>query len=188
MATHRSPIEPDDLLEIPVPDELSGYELVDGELAPVTPASRLHGKLIWRLGVRLQNYIDEHCIVGELYTDSGFVLGLKRDPRRLRGPDVSFVGQQKLLQHGAASEHFARFVPDLAVEIDLASGRKPGGLQRIRDYVEAGVPLIWAIHPRTRTASVYRRDGSMVDLDEHDVLNGEDVIPGFLLPLNTFFE
>jgi hypothetical protein len=46
MATKRTPLEPDDLLDMPVPAHLSGYELVDGELVPVTPASFQHGSLI----------------------------------------------------------------------------------------------------------------------------------------------
>jgi Uma2 family endonuclease len=187
MATHRTPIEPDDLLDIPVPDELSGYELVDGKLVPVTPASPLHGELIVAVVVRLHAHISQHSIAGKVYTDAGFVLGLRRDPRRLRGPDIAFVSGKKLLEHGDPGEHFARFVPDLAIEIDIAGGRKPGGLQRIRDYVESGVPLTWAIHPRSRTATVYRRDGTVSELDQHGVLDGEDVVPGFLLPLETLF-
>jgi Uma2 family endonuclease len=188
MATRRTSIEPDDLLNLAIPDGLSGFELVDGQPVPVTPASRVHGKLISRVLTRLQNYIDENDIVGEAYGDSGFVLGLRRDPRRLRSPDVSFVGQKKLAEHGEADERFARFVPDLAIEIDLTSDRKPGGIQRIRDYLESGVPLIWAIHPRTQTATVYRQDGSVVELDKTDVLDAEDIIPGFLLPLDALFK
>ena len=71
------------------------------------------------------------------------MLGLRGDPRRLRGPDIAFVSEQKLLEHSDPSPRFARFAPNLAVEIDLTTGRKPGGLQRVRDYLESGVRLVW---------------------------------------------
>jgi Uma2 family endonuclease len=187
LASARIPIEPDDLLEMELPAGVSGYELVDGELVPVTPASLTHGRLILEVGYLLTSHIRKHKIVGELYSDSGFVLGLQRDPRRMRGPDIAFVSQKKLDQHGPADARFGRFAPDLAIEIDLASGRKPGGLQRIRDYLEAGVPLVWAIHPTTRSANVYRADGTTLELSEQDTLDGEDILPGFRLPLTDLF-
>jgi Uma2 family endonuclease len=51
-------------------------------------------------------------------------------------------------------------VPDFVVEIDLRSAKKPAGQQRILDYLEAGVRLVWAIDPHSRSAMVYRPDGS----------------------------
>lgn len=186
MATH-TPLEPDDLLDLPVPDHLSGYELVDGKLVPVPPASPRHGDLLLEVGRLLKNHVEAQELAGRVWADVGFVLGLKRDPRRLRGPDVAYVSEAKLREHGDPGDHFARFVPDLAIEIDLSSGRKPGGLQRIRDYLEAGVPLVWTIDPGKRSATVYRQDGSTTQLTEHDTLEGEDIVPGFRLPLAALF-
>lgn len=187
MATHRTPLAPDDLLDLPVPDHLSGYELVDGKLVPVTPASPRHGDLIVEVAYRLKKHVEAQALTGRVWSDAGFVLDLKRDPGRLRGPDVAYVSEAKLRVHGDPGEHFARFVPDLAIEIDLSSGRKPGGLQRIRDYLEAGVPLVWTIDAGKRNATVYRQDGSITHLTEHDTLDGEDIVPGFRLPLNVLF-
>lgn len=131
----------------------------------------------------LASHVEAHGVGGEVYVDGGFVLGLRRDPRRLRGPDVAFVSPRKLGEHGPAGFGFGHYAPDLAVEVELSSGRKPGGLQRVRDYLEAGVALVWAIHVRRRAATVYRQDGSTVELGETDSLDGEDVVPGFRLPL-----
>ena len=187
MARQRLPIDPDDLLDMPVPDGLSGYELVDGQLAPVTPASLDHGWLIAEIARLLGNHVADHRIPGRVYSDAGFVLGLPSDPRRLRGPDVAFVSEETLRRHGNPGFRFARFVPELAIEVDITSGRKPGGQQRIRDFLEAGVRLVWSILPRTRSAVVYRSEGSIAHLTEADALEGEDVVPGFVLPLSVLF-
>jgi Uma2 family endonuclease len=84
-------------------------------------------------------------------------------------------------------ERVFRCVPDLAVEVDLTSGRKPGGQQRVLDYLEAGVPLVWVIDPRSRSAMVYRPDGSAELIRPEGALDGAEVVPGFRLELASLF-
>jgi Uma2 family endonuclease len=119
--------------------------------------------------------------------DAGFVLGLERDPERIRAPDVSYVNRQKVAAH-ADPDRLFRCAPDLAMEVDLTSGKKPGGQQRIVDYLEAGVPLVWAIDPRSETATVYRPDGSARLLRPGGALEGEEVVPAFRLGLEDLFD
>ncbi len=57
----------------------------------------------------------------------------------------------------------------------------------MRDYLDAGAPLVWVIAPQTQTATVYRADGSARLLREADALDGEDVLPGLTLPLVEIF-
>lgn len=177
----------DDMLELPLPDGVLGFEFVDGQPVPVMPASQVHGRLIVQVSSLLHTYVEAAGIAGEVFSDSGFVLDLARDRERMRGPDVSFVADAKLRTQ-PDPERLFRCVPDLAIEIDLASGRKKGGQQRIVDYLEAGVPLVWSIDPRTRSASVHRQDGTVEHVDEDGVLDGEAIVPGFRLPLAALFQ
>ena len=185
MATHPRVLTADDVLDLPVPNGLLGFEFVDGRPVPVTPASLTHGALIIEVGRRLANHVIEHGIAGTVYSDAGCVLGLRRDRERMRSPDVSFISHAKI---GAADpERLFRGVPDLAIEIDLTSGKNPGGQQRILDYLEAGVSLVWAIDPDSKSATAYRPDGSARILGPDDVLDAEEVVPGFRLPLAELF-
>jgi Uma2 family endonuclease len=183
VATDRPPLVPEDVLELALPDGVIGYELVDGVPVPVSPASLRDGRIMGEVYRALANHIETHGTGGEVYVDGGFVLGLHRDPRRMRGPDVAFVSGQKLREHGPAGFGFGHYAPDLAVEVELSSGRKPGGLQRVRDYLDGGVTLVWTIHVQRRAATVYRQGGSTIELGAADSLDGEDVVPGFRLPL-----
>lgn len=61
------------------------------------------------------------------------------------------------------------------------------GQQRVVDYLEAGVQLVWGIDPHSRSATVYHGDGSTRLLRDADALDGEDVVPGFVLPLAELF-
>jgi Uma2 family endonuclease len=57
----------------------------------------------------------------------------------------------------------------------------------VRDYLEAGARLVWVVAPQAKTLTVYRADGSARLLREQDVLDGEDVLPGFSIPAAELF-
>jgi Uma2 family endonuclease len=185
VATHPHALTADDLLELPVPEGILGYELVDGRLVPVMPPSLLHAELVAVVTAMLFNHVRDQRLPGKVFTDGGFVLGLGRDPERMRQPDVVYVQRSKLEGHDP--KRVFRGVPDLAVEIDLTSGKKPGGQQRIVEYLEAGVRLVWAIDPESRTAMIYHPDRSARLVAADEALDGEDVVPGFRLELRELF-
>jgi Uma2 family endonuclease len=176
----------DDVLDLPVPDDAIGYEFVEGKPVPVMPASVTHGQLAAKVSYRLSKHVEQTGLTGTVCYDCGFVLGLPHDPERMRGPDVSYIAREKIAAH-ADPHRLLRCVPDLAIEIDLTSAKKPGGQQRILDYVEAGVPLVWVIDPRSRSAIAYRADGSARLVRENEVLDAEEIVPGFRLPLAELF-
>ena len=74
MATYHTPLEPEDVLDLPLPDGVSGYELVDGRPEPVTPASWQHGELIAMLCARLHDYLKEHDHPGHIVSDAVFAI------------------------------------------------------------------------------------------------------------------
>ena len=57
--------------------------------------------------------------------------------------------------------------------------------ERVADWLGAGTELVWVIDPERSEARVYRQDGSLAVLGEHDSLDGEDVLPGFSCPLRA---
>jgi Uma2 family endonuclease len=50
-----------------------------------------------------------------------------------------------------------------------------------------GVRLIWVVNPVARTVKIYRADGTITGLREQDVLEGEDVVPGFRCTISELF-
>jgi Uma2 family endonuclease len=99
---------------------------------------------------------------------------------------VAFVAAGRL-PGGQLPQGFIRGAPDLAVEI-LSPNDDPIEIQqKVRDYLEAGSRLVWVVAPRPRTVTVYRADGSARLVREPEALDGEDVLPGFVLPLAELF-
>lgn len=167
-----------------------GWELVDGELVEVSPANLPHGRTQSRLAHLLWKHVDEHG-GGVVYTEGGFVLQVPGDPERVRGPDVAFVSDATLESAGGEpAKGFARLRPDLAAEVFSPSNLKDARdfQQRIVDFADAGVPLIWVLYPDSRTAIVHHPDGSARLLRGPDAaLEGESVLPGLRLPLSELF-
>ena len=58
--------------------------------------------------------------------------------------------------------------------------------QKVREYLEAGVPLVWVVNPEARTVTIHG-DKSVKLLRETDFLDGENVLPGFRCPVASIF-
>jgi Uma2 family endonuclease len=58
---------------------------------------------------------------------------------------------------------------------------------KVRDFLNAGVPLIWVANPETCDVYVHRSDGTGALLKSGDVLDGGDVLPGFRCPVADLF-
>jgi Uma2 family endonuclease len=168
---------PEDLLALPDGDS---YELVDGQLVERKmglESSGVAGELLSHLGPHCR----QHGLGRALPADSGYQC-FPHAPGLVRRPDVSFIRKDRL-PGGRLPKGWAKFPPDLAVEVVSPNDFAEEVEEKLGDYSRAGVPLIWVIYPSARTARVHRKDGSAAYLSEDDELSGEDVIPGFRCPL-----
>jgi Uma2 family endonuclease len=76
-------------------------------------------------------------------------------------------------------EGFADLAPDLAVEVLSPSDQSRDILDKVGEYLQAGVRLVWVIDPKLRTAAVHKSLTDVRRLGPEDSLDGEDVLPGF---------
>jgi Uma2 family endonuclease len=159
-------------------------ELIDGVLLEKDMASH-ESLLALYLGYLLNAYLASHPI--------GIALGpdgpLRLSPKRVRIPDVSVIRWERFPNRRIpASQAVFDVVPDLVIEI-LSQGNTDREMELKRnEYLEAGVQFVWYLAPRARTAKVYFSDGTVQELDEHGTLSGGTVLPGFELPLQSFFD
>jgi len=59
---------------------------------------------------------------------------------------------------------------------------------KVREYLEAGVRMVWVAYPRQRTIHIYRDDGTSDLVTGDGVLAREDVIPGFQCAASEIFQ
>jgi len=179
--TGRRLLSADDLLRLP--DDGLRHELVRGELRTMSPGSRPHGRIAMKLGWPLAQYVEAHAL-GEVYAaETGFKLA--EDPDTVRAPDVSFVRRERLA--GMADEGFLAGAPDLAVEV-LSPGDRPAEVaKKVADWLTYGAALVWVVNPRRRNVTEHRPGQPARVLDENDVLDGADVVPGWRLSVRALF-
>ena len=104
-ATDPMQLSADQVPAIPVPPHLRGYELENGELVAVSLPAPLHGRLVAEVLFRIKLHLRDNPGVGRAYGEVGYVLDLPDDPERLRGPDVSFVSEQRIRSAGGEPGH-----------------------------------------------------------------------------------
>jgi Uma2 family endonuclease len=95
-----------------------------------------------------------------------------------RGPDVSFVAAGRLTP-AAQPKPFPELAPDLAVEVVSPGDRPREVLDKVGEYLQAGVRLVWVIDPQARRATAYRGLTAVHTVDDSGDLDGTDVLPGF---------
>jgi len=127
--------------------------------------------------------VREHDLGLVVAAETGFTLA--RDPDTVRAPDVGFVSRERVPD--PLPKGYAEFAPDLAVEV-LSPDDRPGEvLAKVADWLNAGSRLVWVVDPDQRLVRVYRADGSESLLGAHDLLVGEEVLPGFACPVADVF-
>lgn len=128
------------------------YELIEGELERMSPATPEHAWIGNWFGWRLRDHAETHRF-GEVFDSSaGYFFG--HHPDTLLAPDVSFVRADRL-PPGSDWRAFFEIRPDLVVEIISPSERRAHLDRKIAIDLAAGVRLIWFVDPRRRTITVY---------------------------------
>jgi len=157
-------------------------ELVDGTLVEKAMGfteSLLAGALI--------GFLREFVVPRNLGLVSGESGMMHILPGLVRIPDVAFISWSRLPGGRVPGAPIPPIAPDLAVEVLSESNTAQEMARKRLEYFQAGVMLLWEIDPRTRTVAVYGSAERSMLLDEHSMLTGEHVLPGFTLRLECLF-
>jgi Uma2 family endonuclease len=110
-----------------------------------------------------------------------FVLNASRDLKRR--PDVAYVSYGRWPSAVIERAPAWNVVPDLAVEIVSPSNLAEEIDNKITDYFQSGVRLVWVFYPDSGRGYVYRSLTQVSILERTDTLDGGEVLPGFRYPL-----
>ncbi len=172
---------PEDLLAMPDGDR---YELVNGELVEMN-VSLLSSWVAGRLHKLVSVFNDEKD-QGLVWPAEAGGQFLPDSPNTVRKPDVFFVCKNRITPDWQ-SQAYLRIPPDLLAEVISPNDLAYEVDEKVLEYLRAGVRLIWVINPETRTVRVHRADGSYAWLNEGDILDGENVLPGFRCRVSELF-
>jgi Uma2 family endonuclease len=149
----------------------------------MSPAGSEHGAVIGNLSAMVWNYAKSHSLGRVFGAETGFLIA--QDPDTVRAPDVAFVRAERI--SGNLPQGFFVGAPDLAVEVLSPSDRASEVLVKTQNWLEAGCRMVWVVDPLTQSVTVYRSRRDIVVLAAAELLSGDDVLPGFTLPVAEVF-
>lgn len=167
--------------------ELGGLgrsELVEGRIVRMSPTGDSHGSYEGNFFYEIRKFVDAYELgkvrVGEvgIYT--------QRNPDTVRGADVLFISNERYAQKKSTS--FLDVAPDLIVEILSPHDRWNDVMTKLREYFEIGVRLVWVADPQGQIVYAYRAITEVTEYLADDTLSGEEVLPGFSVPVSQLFE
>lgn len=159
------------------------FELVNREIYEVAPPSYLHNYIVSLMLEILIPFI-KSAGLGRVFGDNtGY--DLPNGDNVI--PDISYISNDRL-----PNPHGRLFIaPDLAIEVHSSSNKPRQMSDKIASYLEAGTHRVWVIYPDEQVIDVHRllEDGSIAYKTHGigDMLSGEHIIPGFVIPVADIF-
>ncbi len=159
-------------------------ELVRGVIAPMTPPGLPHGLICGQAYFLLRLYVDQHDLGRVACNDSGVIT--QRDPDTVRGADVCFYSYEQL-PRDAHLEGYAGVSPNIIFEIRSPHDRWSGILEKVAEYLGAGVEAVCVFLPESSSAHVFYPDRPGVILQGDEELTLPAPLDGFHEPVSAFF-
>jgi Uma2 family endonuclease len=176
-------ISPDDLLHMP--DEGRGFELVAGELREIN-VSNESSRIAGRICTRLDNFCEARGL-GWIFPEGNSYQCFPDDPSRVRRADTAFIALSRMTPQEYRKGGHCPVAPDVVVEVVSPNDLVDEVEEKLKDWLSAGVKLVWIINPPTETIRVHRLDGGYAFLQISDTLSGDPVLPGFACPVADLF-
>lgn len=162
------------------------YEILDGQRVDLPPMSAYATIVSSRLFLKLGGFAATMNLA-EVVSETLFRLPLKQN--RNRRPDVAVVTYERWPKDRPipVTDNAWDVVPDLAVEVLSPDDLAEEIMQRLREYFQAGVRLVWVVYPQARLVYVYESLTQLYGRTNTDELDGGSVLPGLRLPVADLF-
>ncbi len=165
-------------------DELQWCELIEGEIVHMSPPGGMHGVVGGALLGLLGAYVRKQRLGVLVAAETGFVVS--RSPDTVLAPDGAFVRRDRIQAAGIPRAYFTE-APALVWEVVSPGDTVSEVAAKMRRWLQFGVELAWVVDPVGRTVTVYRAADDIRVLTEKDVLDGENVVPGFECQIAELF-
>jgi Uma2 family endonuclease len=183
LLAHPGAATEEDLIEASREPDRLPCELIDGVLVEKAMGTRealLAGILLHFLWDYLVKNKRGKALPGDAF--------LRLMPGLVRTPDVAFISWGRMPGRKFPRQPIADLVPDLVIEMLSRGNTRKEIARKLKEFFLAGTTLAWVIDPRKQTARVYRAPDESRLVAKEGTLDGEEVLPGFQLPLARLFD
>jgi Uma2 family endonuclease len=171
----------DELLTMPRGDG-KRYELIRGMLVEKVTTGDSHALVVVMIATILNLFVGPRNLGGVRAGEPGYLLEV--GPDTVRAPDVSWIAPGRV---PAGTRGYPNLAPDLAVEVKSPSNSHPELRRKAEMWLSFGVRQVWVADPEHTTVTRYAPDTDPVVFTEDDMIDGEDLLPGFTAPVWSLF-
>lgn len=162
------------------------FELVRGRIREAAGSSGKNAALAARISYFFNSWVMPRKLGFVTGADGSYVLH-RNAPDTVRIPDVGFISKERLPK--LPDDGFIPMPPDIAVEVISRSEGAEDIRDKVDEYLEYGVKIIWLVYPRKLIVDIYTQQNPTNATYRLDaVLDGGDVMPGFKLSVKEIFE
>lgn len=178
--------EPLPVVEPALETDDNRYEIIDGRRVELPPMSLYANWISFEIASEIRSFAKANNL-GIALTEALFHLALTID--RNRRPDVAFVSYERWPKERGISLRVNAWdvVPDLAIEVVSPTDLVEELMEKLEEYFQAGVRLVWVIYPKQRLLFIYDSLTTVRGLTHTDEVDGGAVLPGFRLSLASLF-
>jgi Uma2 family endonuclease len=162
------------------------HELVRGEIIEMPPPGQRHGRICFKAAMILERFGTQ---TGHGYALTNDVaVQTERGPDSVRGADVTYFSNARWPESQIVAG-IPPVPPDLVVEVYSPSDR-PGKMgEKISEYLNAGVAMVWVLYPERRALRIERlEDPVPMILEDGQAVEGLPELPGFRCLVSEFFD
>ena len=181
MAITRTLMTAEELLRLP--DDGQRHELIAGELRTMAPSGEEHGTIAATMIADLASYVRTHQLGRVVASETGFLL--TTNPDTVRAPDAAFISRERASV--APVRGYRPGAPDLAVEVVSPNDSYTEVAEKVATWLEHGTRMVIVVDPRRRAVAIHRSLNHVRHLTVDDVIDGEDVVPGWRLAVRDLF-
>lgn len=169
------------------------YELVAGRLVRMAPTGGEHSDVSGNTYFRIRSFVQPRQLGLVTMPETGFRFGRRGEEDTVLAPDIAFITAARvgLLPPAGSPERkrFFEIAPDLAIEIASPDQHRPEMAAKARQYLTAGVRVVWIIWPSRREVDLWRAGSSepIATLQATDQLAEPDLLPGFAIQVVELF-
>lgn len=155
-----------------------------GELVAMAPAGSDSGRLNLSLSAQLWIW-NQRAQTGVVFDSSaGFTL----PNSAIRAPDAAWIRQARWDQLSPEQKQkFAPICPDFVLELLSPSDTLLEIQNKMVEYRDNGAELGWLIDPKIQRVEIYRPQSSVEILNDPVALQGDLLLPGFVLDLTMIW-
>ena len=177
----------EELLALPDDDAVERW-LLRGKLIerPMTRRNFSHSRTEAKITYVLQNWLNQQPAPRGMIVSGEAGVRLSRNPDSSVGIDVAYISAEQV----AATPRNAFLIegaPVLAVEILSPSDRNDDVTDKLQEYIDAGVKLVWRVEPVLGLVTVLRPDTEPEGLNVNGYLDGGPHLPGFRVAVAEIF-